>query len=272
MTGPFSFVRLIGDREAIEKVTTSWDKIVVDRSAGPGRDGRRDPGASPGGCRSSSSRTTTTPDTRPRPSDSSGACSVSPSRARRKGRGRRFSIDRFRRVHFARPTKADPRRSVGPVSARRGRGARVRSSRPGRSGRTSRPRRNTGRRGRRGGPRRRGRLRFNVGRLLSTRPLPSTIAETPVFTARTRGTRFSTAPEDAHGQVHLVLGRAVEPAVVGQVDEQVGVSAVLRLGKNRRTTCGTVSSKQIAAASRYGPRSSQAGSRPKVRLGTCEPS
>ncbi len=33
VTGPFSFVRLIGDREAIEKITTSWDKIVVDRSA-----------------------------------------------------------------------------------------------------------------------------------------------------------------------------------------------------------------------------------------------
>ena len=34
VTGPFSFVRLIGDREAIEKITTTWDKIVVDRSTG----------------------------------------------------------------------------------------------------------------------------------------------------------------------------------------------------------------------------------------------
>ncbi len=33
VTGPFSFVRLIGDREAIEKVATTWDKVVVDRSA-----------------------------------------------------------------------------------------------------------------------------------------------------------------------------------------------------------------------------------------------
>jgi uncharacterized protein YecE (DUF72 family) len=33
VTAPFSFVRLIGDREAIEKITTTWDKIVVDRSA-----------------------------------------------------------------------------------------------------------------------------------------------------------------------------------------------------------------------------------------------
>ena len=33
VTGPFAFVRLIGDREAIEKVATTWDKIVVDRSA-----------------------------------------------------------------------------------------------------------------------------------------------------------------------------------------------------------------------------------------------
>ena len=33
ITGPFSFVRLIGDREAIEKVATSWDRVVVDRSA-----------------------------------------------------------------------------------------------------------------------------------------------------------------------------------------------------------------------------------------------
>ncbi|MCA1685959.1 MAG: DUF72 domain-containing protein [Planctomycetia bacterium] len=34
VTGLFSFVRLIGDREAIEKITTSWDRQVIDRSAG----------------------------------------------------------------------------------------------------------------------------------------------------------------------------------------------------------------------------------------------
>ena len=33
VTGPLGFVRLLGDREAIEKVTTTWDKVVVDRSA-----------------------------------------------------------------------------------------------------------------------------------------------------------------------------------------------------------------------------------------------
>ena len=33
VTAGFSFVRLIGDREAIEKVATTWDKVVVDRSA-----------------------------------------------------------------------------------------------------------------------------------------------------------------------------------------------------------------------------------------------
>jgi uncharacterized protein YecE (DUF72 family) len=33
VTGPFSFVRLIGDREAIEKIATTWDRVVVDRSA-----------------------------------------------------------------------------------------------------------------------------------------------------------------------------------------------------------------------------------------------
>jgi uncharacterized protein YecE (DUF72 family) len=33
VTGPLSIVRLLGDREAIEKVTTTWDKVVVDRSA-----------------------------------------------------------------------------------------------------------------------------------------------------------------------------------------------------------------------------------------------
>jgi uncharacterized protein YecE (DUF72 family) len=32
VTGPLSFVRLIGDREGIEKVATTWDKVVVDRS------------------------------------------------------------------------------------------------------------------------------------------------------------------------------------------------------------------------------------------------
>jgi uncharacterized protein YecE (DUF72 family) len=32
VTGPFTLVRLLGDREAIEKVATTWDKIVVDRT------------------------------------------------------------------------------------------------------------------------------------------------------------------------------------------------------------------------------------------------
>jgi uncharacterized protein YecE (DUF72 family) len=32
VTGPLAFVRLIGDREAIEKVATTWDRIVFDRS------------------------------------------------------------------------------------------------------------------------------------------------------------------------------------------------------------------------------------------------
>jgi uncharacterized protein YecE (DUF72 family) len=32
VTAPFSLVRLLGDREAIEKVTTTWDKIVIDRA------------------------------------------------------------------------------------------------------------------------------------------------------------------------------------------------------------------------------------------------
>ncbi len=33
VTGPLAYVRLLGDREAIEKVTTTWDRPVVDRSA-----------------------------------------------------------------------------------------------------------------------------------------------------------------------------------------------------------------------------------------------
>ena len=33
VTASFSFVRLLGDREAIEKIATTWDKVVVDRSA-----------------------------------------------------------------------------------------------------------------------------------------------------------------------------------------------------------------------------------------------
>jgi uncharacterized protein YecE (DUF72 family) len=33
ITGPFSFVRLIGDREAVEKLAPTWDKLVIDRSA-----------------------------------------------------------------------------------------------------------------------------------------------------------------------------------------------------------------------------------------------
>ena len=33
VTGPLGIVRLLGDREAIEKVTTTWGQVVVDRSA-----------------------------------------------------------------------------------------------------------------------------------------------------------------------------------------------------------------------------------------------
>ena len=32
VTGPFAFVRLLGDRDGIEKITTTWDRVVVDRS------------------------------------------------------------------------------------------------------------------------------------------------------------------------------------------------------------------------------------------------
>jgi uncharacterized protein YecE (DUF72 family) len=33
VTGPLSFIRLLGDRDGIEKITTTWDQVVVDRSA-----------------------------------------------------------------------------------------------------------------------------------------------------------------------------------------------------------------------------------------------
>jgi uncharacterized protein YecE (DUF72 family) len=33
LTGPFALVRLVGDREAIEKITTTFDRVVVDRSS-----------------------------------------------------------------------------------------------------------------------------------------------------------------------------------------------------------------------------------------------
>lgn len=33
LTGPFAFMRLLGDRQGIERVTTTWDRIVLDRSA-----------------------------------------------------------------------------------------------------------------------------------------------------------------------------------------------------------------------------------------------
>lgn len=32
VTGPLSYVRLIGDRKGIEEVTTTWERVVVDRS------------------------------------------------------------------------------------------------------------------------------------------------------------------------------------------------------------------------------------------------
>lgn len=31
VTGPFAYVRLLGDREGIEKITTTWNKVVIDR-------------------------------------------------------------------------------------------------------------------------------------------------------------------------------------------------------------------------------------------------
>lgn len=34
VTGPVSVVRLLGDREAIERITTTWDRTVIDRSEG----------------------------------------------------------------------------------------------------------------------------------------------------------------------------------------------------------------------------------------------
>jgi uncharacterized protein YecE (DUF72 family) len=33
VTGPLGFVRLLGDREGIEKITTTWEKLVIDRTA-----------------------------------------------------------------------------------------------------------------------------------------------------------------------------------------------------------------------------------------------
>ena len=45
-----AFVRLLGDREAIEKVTTTWDKIVVDRSAELAETRRGHPGAGRAGA------------------------------------------------------------------------------------------------------------------------------------------------------------------------------------------------------------------------------
>lgn len=30
ITGPFAYIRLLGDREGIEKITTTWNKVVVD--------------------------------------------------------------------------------------------------------------------------------------------------------------------------------------------------------------------------------------------------
>lgn len=32
ITGPFSFVRLLGDRDAIEKISQTWNQVVIDRS------------------------------------------------------------------------------------------------------------------------------------------------------------------------------------------------------------------------------------------------
>ena len=36
-TGPLSYFRLIGNREAVEKLTTTFNRIVIDRSGRAGR-------------------------------------------------------------------------------------------------------------------------------------------------------------------------------------------------------------------------------------------
>ncbi len=62
----------------------------------PRRDGRRDPGRWPSGCRSPSSSTTTTPGIPPRRRRTCEACSAWPSPSPRNGLGRRCLIDRGR--------------------------------------------------------------------------------------------------------------------------------------------------------------------------------
>ena len=93
VTGPLGFVRLLGDRESIEKVTTTWDKVVVDRSA--------DLAETAGVIRSMAERVPVAvfaqqPLRGPLAGDrrgTSGRCSASRSPSRRSGRGRRCSID-----------------------------------------------------------------------------------------------------------------------------------------------------------------------------------
>ncbi len=74
-------------------------------------------------------------------------------------------------------------------------------------------------------------------------------------------------PEYADGQVHVELGGAVEPAVVGQVDRaHRAARPPAASSKKRAITWGTVSSKQIVTASRYSLKGMSRGSRPKLRL------
>ena len=95
--------------------------------------------------------------------------------------------------------------------------------------------------------------------------------EARVDGARERHAVFN-RPEDADGQVHVELGRAVEPAVVGQVDRAHRAGGPpAASSKKRLMTWGTVSSKQIVTARRYVLSGMSRGSRPKLRRGNRPP-
>ena len=94
---------------------------------------------------------------------------------------------------------------------------------------------------------------WSLGSAARTRPLPSMKAEMPVLTARARGTRFSTARKTLTARCMSCSEEPWNQPSFERLSRTSGWRPAVGRPKNRRTTWGTVSSKQMAAASRYGP-------------------
>ncbi len=91
-----------------------------------------------------------------------------------------------------------------------------------------------------------------LGRAATTRPLPSIKAEMPVLTARASGTRFSIARNTLVARWISCSEEPWNQPSLEMLSTKSGCRAPWPW-KNRRTSWGTVSSKQMAVANRNRP-------------------